>query len=74
MCMSELDRQVAALDHMDRDELRTACEEQIMENVALKKELDVAKAELTDAKIMKNDYAKIALGGIVKVRAKENIP
>mgnify|MGYP001027411434 FL=1 len=74
MCMSELDRQVAALDRMDRDELRTACEQQILENVGLKKELDVAKAELTDVRIVKNDYAKIVLGGIIKVHAKENIP
>jgi len=74
MCMSNLDRQVAALDTMDRDELRTACEEQIWEIVALKRELDVAKAELTDVRFVKNDYAKIVLGGIVKVHAKENIP
>jgi len=74
MCMSDLDRQIAALDQMDRDELRSACEEQIWEIVALKRELDVAKAELVDLKEVKNDYAKIVLGGLVKVHAKENIP
>ena len=74
MCMSELDRQIAALDRMDRDELRSACEEQILEIVALKRELDAAKAELVDVKEVKNDYAKIVLGGLVKVHAKENIP
>jgi len=70
MCMSELDRQVAALDRMDRDELRTACEEQIMENMALKTALDVAKAELTDVRLVKNDYAKIVLGGIYQSACK----
>jgi len=74
MCMSGLDRQIAALDTMDRDELRTACEEQIWEIMTLKKELDVTKAELTDVRLVKNDYAKIVLGGIIKVHAKENIP
>lgn len=74
MAMSELDRQVAALDRMDRDELRTACEQQIWEIAALKRAFDVAKAELTDVRIVKNDYAKIVLGGIIKVHAKENIP
>ncbi len=74
MCMSELDRQIAALDRMDRDELRSACEDQILEIVALKRELDAAKAELVDVKEVKNDYAKIVLGGLVKVHAKENIP
>ena len=72
--MSELDRQIAALDRMDRDELRSACEDQILEIVALKRELDAAKAELVDVKEVKNDYAKIVLGGLVKVHAKENIP
>ncbi len=35
---------------------------------------DVAKAELVDLKEVKNGYAKIVLGGLVKVHAKENIP
>ena len=43
--MSELDRQVAALDSMDKDELRTACEEQLFEIEALKTDLEVLKKQ-----------------------------
>jgi hypothetical protein len=41
--MSEIDRQVAALDSMDKDELRTACEEQLFEIEVLKTDLEVMK-------------------------------
>lgn len=43
--MSELDRQVAALDTMDRDSLRTACEEQLFEIAILKTDLEVMKRQ-----------------------------
>ena len=43
--MSEIDRQVAALDSMDKDELRTACEEQLFEIDALNTDLKVMKKQ-----------------------------
>lgn len=57
--MSELDRQVAALDSMDKDELRTACEEQLFEIEVLKTDLEVMKKQNT---LLKEEIKSIKEG------------
>ena len=44
--MSELDREVQALDMMDRDELRCSCEEQLYELYALRRQVAALKEEI----------------------------
>lgn len=57
--MSEIDRQVAALDSMDKDELRTACEEQLFEIEVLKTDLEVMKKQNT---LLKEEIKSIKEG------------
>jgi len=57
--MSEIDRQVVALDSMDKDELRTACEEQLFEIEVLKTDLEVMKKQNT---LLKEEIKSIKEG------------
>lgn len=57
--MSEIDRQVAALDSMDKYELRTACEEQLFEIEVLKTDLEVMKKQNT---LLKEEIKSIKEG------------
>jgi len=74
MVMSELDRQIATLDTLDRDELMNTCTEQAWKIMALQRELDLAKIEIQELKKIKQEYGKIVLEGLVRVHAKENVP
>jgi len=69
--MSELDREVASLDRMDRDDLRVLAEAQLVEIYTLRRQNAVLKEEILEMTAKKNDMAKIALGGLVKVNGKE---
>ena len=57
--MSEIDRQVAALDSMDKDELRTACEGQLFEIEVLKTDFEVMKKQNT---LLKEEIKSIKEG------------